>query len=114
MTIWAEQQNDVCRRFGARFVESPPNSKLGVALQTLTYRPIHGLRHPPTNETCGWYVWGGDVLSEDVDFFQPLHVSHVAELCSLVVPYLGLGPGWRFLLTADHEDVWFDDSIVHI
>jgi hypothetical protein len=25
---------------------------------------------------------------------------------------LGLGPGWRFLLTRTYEDVWFDPSLL--
>ena len=27
-----------------------------------------------------------------------------------VLPYLGLAPGWRFLLAPGHVDVWFDPA----
>ncbi len=30
--------------------------------------PIHGLRHFPTKDTSGWYIWAGD-YSDDPDFF---------------------------------------------
>jgi hypothetical protein len=38
--------------------------------------PIHGLRHPPTSTTSGWFVWTGD-LSQDDGFFQPWHQGHL-------------------------------------
>jgi hypothetical protein len=109
----AENQMDTCRRFAAAFLESPPESTLGVALHTLSARPIHGLRHLPAAGTCGWYIWGGEEMSDDPQFFQPLHVSHLPERCPEIIPYLGLAPGWRFLLAPGHEDVWFDPEIVH-
>jgi len=51
-------------------------------------------------------------LSDDPDFFRPLHVEHVAEWCPEVQPYLALPPGWRFLIAPGHEDVWFDPALL--
>jgi hypothetical protein len=31
-----------------------------------------------------------------------------------MAPYLALPPGWRFLIAPDYEDVWFDESLLHI
>ena len=107
------QQRETCRRFGAEFVPTESDCKLGIALQTLSNLPIHGLRRIGVGDTCGWYVWAGVEMSEESEFFQPLHVVHLGEHCPTIIPYLGLVPGWRFLLKPDHEDVWFDASIVH-
>jgi hypothetical protein len=107
-----DDQRALCQRVGASF--SPPSAfqKVGVALATLHLRPLHGLRHPPEHGTSGWYVWGGAELSPDPDFFQPLHVHHLAKHCPDVMPYLALPPGYRFLIDADHEDVWTDPSLL--
>ena len=51
-----QDQAAVCREHGREFVPCPPDSKLGVATQTLGQTPIHGLRHPPVGETNGWYI----------------------------------------------------------
>lgn len=75
--------------------------------------PVHGLRHAPVGDTTGWYIWAGEELSDDGDFFQPLHVEHLQALCPQVIPYLALPPGWRFLLAGAYEDVWFDPTIAH-
>lgn len=75
--------------------------------------PLNGIRHLPVGETTGWYIWAGEELSQDEDFFVPLHVEHLSAWCPQVVPYLALPPGWRFLLAPGYEDVWFDSSIVH-
>ena len=76
--------------------------------------PINGLRHPPEGDTTGWYIWAGENLSADADFFVPLCVVHLDEWCPEAIPYLGLPPGWRFLIADGHEDVWFDPSLLDI
>lgn len=93
----------------------PPNSnsKLGLALSTLGQEPIHGLRLQPTDTTSGWYIWCGGEMSQDQDFFSPLHVQHLTEYLHAAVEYLDLPPGYRFLIDgANFEDVWFDSSLL--
>lgn len=75
--------------------------------------PIHGLRHPPTEDTSGWYIWTGE-LSADEDFFVPLHPSHLADLLPEVMAELAAPPGTRFLLAPDHRDVWHDASLLDV
>jgi hypothetical protein len=109
----ALHQESVCARFGTNCVPPQPGDKLGIALATLGNAPLNALRHKPEHGTSGWYVWGGELLSSDPDFFQPVHHSHVAEYCPALVPFFGLGPGWRVLLSSTQEDVWFDGSLLN-
>jgi hypothetical protein len=105
------EQREICQRFGSGYVPSPMNSKFGIAISTLTVRPLNALRHPLSADTSGWYVWGGELV-DDPEFFQPLHVEHMGEYCPELVPYLGLAPGWRVQLAPGHEDVWFDPGLL--
>lgn len=73
--------------------------------------PVHGLRHPPTGGTSGWYVWTGELL-QDVDFFQPWHMSHLLERCPSLELLMHLPPGTRFLVAPGYEDVWEDSSLL--
>jgi hypothetical protein len=108
-------QSELCRRFGVAPVFPAPHLKLGVSVDMLSGKyPLNGLRHPPENGTCGWFLWAGEQLSLAPDFFQPLHVEHLMERCSRVLPYLALPPGWRFLLADGYEDVWQDDSLLAV
>ena len=61
---------------------------------------------------CGWYLWAGEELSQADDFFQSVHVLHLVNTNSEVMRFLGLAPGWRFLLAGDYEDVWFDETLL--
>lgn len=70
------------------------------------------MRHPPEGGTCGWYIWGGTRLGEETDFFQSLHVAHLSERCPKANRFLGLPPGWRFLVADGQEEVWFDESLL--
>jgi|SRR5450432_217243 hypothetical protein len=109
-----QMQIALCRQHGQDFEPCPPDSKLGVALQTLGKVPVNGLRHPPTHDTNGWYIWAGEDFSKEEDFFQPLHTSHLAECLPQAVKFLGLPPGSRFLVSGDNVDVWFDKSLLNV
>jgi len=107
------EQRRTCVTHLAEFLETPGYLKLGLARNARSgASPLNGLRHPPDAGTCGWFIWAGTDLSGAPDFFQPHHVSHLAELLPEVLPYLGLAPGWRFLLEPAHVDVWFDPAVL--
>jgi len=107
------EQRELCRRFGVACQPSSPDLKVGIAenAQAGTF-PINGLRHAPEGDTTGWYIWAGEDFSEDPNFFKPLHVKHLDQRCPLVLKYLGLPPGWRFLVSDGYEDVWFDAKLL--
>ena len=105
-------QHAVCARFGVACVPTASDAIIGVAdgvRDGLT--PLHGLRHPPRADAAGWFVWAGE-YSDAADFFKPQHALHVLESRPEVEPYLGLPPGWRFLIASGYEDVWFDASLL--
>lgn len=107
------KQHAVCMRFGAPYFGCDPKLKVGISRNVREgLRPLNGLRIQPEGDTSGWYIWAGEEFSEAPDFFVPLHVSHLAQWAPLVVSYLGLPPGWRFLVTEQYEDVWEDSQLL--
>ncbi len=108
----SELQRSLCREYGADFSPPTPASRVGIALQTLGRLPLHGLRIPEHSGANGWYLWAGEDASEDPEFYQPLCVEHLAERCPIVLPFLALPPGWRFLTDGTHVDVWQDSRLL--
>lgn len=109
------EQIAVCQKYGATFCESPDDLKVGISRNVREgARPVNGLRHPLEGDTTGWYIWGGEEYSNDPDFFIPFHVEHLKEWCPMILKYLGLPPGWRFLVTEGYEDVWEDELLLRI
>jgi hypothetical protein len=106
-----ETQEEVCSRFGVAGRRPGAGEKLGIALATIGKFPINGLRIRAAG-TCGWFIWAGGEVSTDPDFYQPLHVKHIAEYLPSVEPYLSLPPGYRFQIADGHEDVWFDPALL--
>ncbi len=109
---WRTQQLAVCQRFGVERIPPDPQRNSGVSENIINGAcydagtwPLHGCRYLPTPTTTGWYVWAGD-RTDEADFFKPAHTLHLETWCADAVPYLGLPPGWRFLIAPDHEDVW--------
>ena len=114
MTQTSDQRR-ICTAYGETWNPPLPDTKIGIAKNVLEgLVPINGLRHPPSEETSGWYIWAGATLSSADDFFSPLHVSHLGDWCPQAVPYLALPPGWRFLLAHGNEDVWFDPDLLKV
>ncbi len=106
-------QREICERIGVEFTVPQSDMKLGIARNVLDgLLPINGLRHRPEGDTTGWYLWAGETLSDDPEFFVPLCIEHLDRWCPAAIPYLGLPPGWRFLVAGDDEDVWEDRSLL--
>jgi hypothetical protein len=109
-----EVQQAICWKYEAVYVPSEDHLKVGLSTSVKQgARPLHGLRQVPEGTTTGWYIWAGEYATAD-DFFHPLHVAHVVQWAPELHPYLGLGPGWRFLLVPEvgYADVWFDESLL--
>ena len=108
-----ERQSEVCRCYGAAYYPAQEDAKVGVAENVRSgLLPLNGLRHLPEGDTSGWYIWAGEELSTARDFFVPLHIAHLRSWCPEVLPYLGLPPGWRFLIAPGYEDVWYDPALL--
>ncbi|MBS2021992.1 MAG: hypothetical protein JST92_06250 [Deltaproteobacteria bacterium] len=106
-------QQELCRKLGLAFSPAPAHMKVGIARNVREgLLPLNGVRHAPAGDTTGWYIWAGEHLSDDPDFFVPLHVEHLEDWCPQVLRFLGLPPGTRFLVAGAHEDVWSDSSLL--
>jgi hypothetical protein len=113
MTTRLKEQEELCRERGVSSDPCRDDEKVGIAIATLHLLPLNGLRHPREGDTCGWYIWGGEELSDHAEFFQPLHVSHLPNVCPRAIRYLALPAGWRFLDAPGHEDVWYDPALLN-
>ncbi len=108
-------QQSICAKVGSEYFPSEQHLKIGISAELLNHSwkyPLNGLRVSPESETTGWFIWSGTgELSQEDDYFKPLHTEHLVDVCPEILPYLGLAPGWRFLIAPDHEDVWFDENL---
>lgn len=116
---WAqhfEDQQEICKKCHAEWVPTDLELKIGIADLAFTeLMPINGLRHCAENGTTGWYIWSGEHLSENTDFFKPYCMKHLIELKPEIIKYLGLPAGFRFLIdNQEFEDIWEDKSLLEI
>jgi hypothetical protein len=59
-------------------------------------------------------IWRGTHLSQADDFFESLHARHLSDWCPDAIRFLGLPPGWRFLVAPGQEDVWYDATLLTV
>lgn len=108
-----EKQRGICEQFKAKFSECDMGLKVGVSLNLKSgARPLNGMRVNPDPDTTGWFIWAGNTFSDDPNFFVPLHGEHLEHWAPLVLPYLALPVGWRFLIAEGYEDVWQDTDLL--
>lgn len=97
MTLFQDYQTIqrvICNKYNVEYFPSPLDKKIGISLNMKDdILPIHGLRHPPEGDTSGWYIWCGEDLTKDEDFFKPLHVKHLENWCPQIHKILGLPSG---------------------
>ena len=55
-------------------------------------------------------VWRGVELGPPI--FSPLHVRHLSTRSPEVLKFIGLPPGYRFLVAGEYVDVWYDASLL--
>ncbi|MGY5766295.1 immunity protein Imm33 domain-containing protein [Brachybacterium sp. DNPG3] len=97
----------MCRRFG--LAETVPEPKVALALSSIGATPVYGTRIAlEEGDDVSWFLHCGE-YSEAADFYQPVHLEHLPELLPIVLPYLRLPPGARFIIDADgYVDVWLE------
>jgi hypothetical protein len=108
---YVEQQKVLCKKLNVAWIETEPNQVIGLA-DNINLLPVHGLRHPIESNSCGWYIWTHD-YSDDPNFFKPIHAVHLIDNKPDLLRYLGLPPGYRFLIdNAGYEDIWYDATLL--
>jgi hypothetical protein len=106
-----DQQIEICKKYNVTFQSCDLSLKVGVSRSLESGRkPIHGMRVKEENGTSGWYIWEGE-FSDSSDFFVPLHGEHLKNWAEIVLKYLGLPEGWRFLVGDNYEDCWKDEAL---
>ena len=110
------EQMKICQKYNVEWVASPLDMKIGVSKNlTSGEMPINALRHPPENGTAGWYIWAGDTYTNDVNFWEPMHIQHLIKIYPQILKYLGLPPGYRFQIDdKGYEDIWEDKSLLDL
>lgn len=107
-----DKQKQICAKFDTAYQPCDLGLKVGVSINLKgVLRPINGLRVREENGTSGWYIWVGE-WSNDPDFFVPLHGEHLKTWAEIIMPYLGLPEGWRFLVADDYDDAWEDPGLI--
>ncbi|WP_254613850.1 immunity protein Imm33 domain-containing protein [Burkholderia lata] len=103
------RQEAVCARYGLPVVE--PDDMVAVAMSTLGKAPVYGTRIVLSEgHNVSWFFHCGE-YSDAADFYQPLHAAHLSTHLPLVLPYLMLPAGARFIIDdTGYEDIWMDLS----
>lgn len=106
-------QRALCVALSLTHCPAPAESTLGVARDVLVGRePLNGLRYPGSGTRSGWYLWAGEVLRDDDDFFVEMTVAEFVLARPDLEPFLGLPPGQHFLIADGQYEAWEDAQLL--
>lgn len=110
-----KQQQWLCSEHQVLWTPPRRGSMVGLARDVgIGLWPVNGTRYPAEGTTCGWYLWAGEgEMDQSTDYFEPVHVEHLNERCPEALAYLGLPPGWRFLIAPGYSDVREDPDMLN-
>lgn len=109
-SFWCTQL-DICHQFQAKF-DPPLADNLVVVSKGVMegIRSVEGVRYPSKSPMSGWWLTT-DLYDGNVESLRTVHAHHFCESRRELAWYFALPFGYRFRLTADYEDVWFDDRV---
>lgn len=97
---------EICLRHASKYCPLHEDTMVAFAATTIGQNPIYGVRLEADAGKIEWFIWCGE-HNERVDFYAPYHARHMRELFPIVIPYLSLEPGYKFIIDdAGYEDVW--------
>ncbi|WP_426203944.1 immunity protein Imm33 domain-containing protein [Pseudomonas sp. TWP3-1] len=98
-------QNAVCEKYGMSVL--PPEDMVAIAIGSLGNTPIYGTRiRLPDGGNVSWFIHCG-THSTAIDFYQPICIEHLPDMLPLVMKYLCLPTGAKFIIDIQgYEDVW--------
>ncbi len=101
-------QSAICEKYGMSVL--PPEDMVAIAIESLGSTPIYGTRvRLPDGVNISWFIHGG-THSAAIDFYQPVCIEHLPEMLPLVMKYLCLPTGAKFIIdTKGYEDVWMEE-----
>ncbi len=106
-----EPQKVICEKSNSKWKPISNKLKIGIS-ENLLSDPLNGIRHPKEGTTSGWYIWSGEMGTND-DFFKPICAEHLLQIRPEIIKYLGLDIGFRFLIDKNgYEDVWYDEKLL--
>jgi hypothetical protein len=105
-----KSQLEICQEYGVNRVLLDFKLKLSVSEDFFSSSEvlINGFRRSPEGNTCGWFLWKGEEMSDSEISFRQINVTYLIGHCHQVIPYLGLPTGWRFLVAGGHGRAWPD------
>ena len=107
-----ELQKDICKRFGATHFACSDDQFVYFALESKGYLPVNGERVRGKGEESGWYIWCGAHKKDSEAFFQKVSVYELSEMVPLAYAFLGLPPGFKFLIAGGHQRAWLDENLL--
>lgn len=101
------EQEEECRRHGVNPFFPTFNQKIVISKGVYDGLAVDAVRYPSPDHMSGWWVTT-DLFDDNIDSLMNVYYFHVAFKRPDLLKYFALPPGYRFYISAEEKDIWFD------
>ncbi len=102
------QQKKICKKFGLSYEPCDGEQFLYISSNIKDGNmPIEGKRYIEEDDFCGWYIWSGEEPNEK-DLYDKVIVNDINEYSDVLIKFLWLEHGTRFLIEEGYINAEFD------
>ena len=104
-------QEEECLIYTAHPVFPTFNQKIVISKGVYEMMAVQAVRYPSPDHMCGWWITT-DLYDGKIKSLLVVHFYHVAFARPDLLRYLALPNGYRFYISDNEIDVWFDETIL--
>lgn len=109
LSYWRDQHL-ICNRHKGEFKPPRPDKLTVISPGVLEGLPVEGVRYPSPDHMSGWWLTTGQ-YDGNIQHLKNQHTYHVTAARPELAKYLALPEGFRFRVSPEGDDVWFDEKV---
>jgi hypothetical protein len=103
----------ICRLYSENYSPVEDDQTVGISKINQKLYPINGERTKIIGIFSGWMIWFGSEIPQGKTNFESMCKVHLKNKIPLIIPYLSLPPGYRFMIDdKGFEDIWYDEKLL--
>lgn len=105
------QQEEECRKQGVKPIFPTFGQKVVISKGVYDGYDVDSVRYPSPDHMTGWWVTT-ELYDDDIETLMIVHYFDIAFKRPDILKYFALPFGYRFYMTKEEKNIWFDESVL--
>lgn len=106
-----KEQENLCKQYGVSPIFPTFNQNIVISKGVYEGLGVDAVRYPSPEYMTGWWITT-ELYDDNIDSLMNVHYFHVAFKRPDLIKYLALPYGFRFYITEQEKEIWFDKEVL--